>query len=84
MNQRVAAVRESLSAESDRKVLCFYTNTTNQLQNLRLIKMPNTSWQRVVFPGERLMFEAITESNLEVYLNETVAAVIPCSKLQVK
>ncbi|HBY77593.1 MAG TPA: hypothetical protein DEG47_11490, partial [Cyanobacteria bacterium UBA11148] len=40
--------------------------------------------QRVVFPGERLMFEAITESNLEVYLNDTVTAVIPCSKLQVK
>lgn len=83
INQTVAPVPRAISSECDRQILCCYTNNTNQIQNLQLTQIPNIQWQRVIFPRERLMFEAPKNSNLEIHLNDTVMAVIPCFQLQV-
>lgn len=77
---------ESLAAASDRKILCFYRNPTPSLQ---VIRSANSSWwcfERVVFPGQRLMFEAIREAKLEVYSRHATpvpSQVIPCEQLRV-
>lgn len=70
-------------ARSDRQILCSYTNTTPHIQVIQLRTSPPSPWQRVVFPGERLMFEALAEAQLEIYVNENAMSLIPCQNLRV-
>ena len=68
-------------------ILCFYINSTSQIQIIKINNIPNYSWERSVFPGQRLMFEATTSDVLEIYTSESVTAfptdVIPCQQLRV-
>ncbi|WP_410500558.1 DUF1830 domain-containing protein [Chroococcidiopsis sp. SAG 2025] len=68
-------------------VLCYYTNTTNHIQIIRSAKIVNYYFERVVFPGQRLLFEAVPEAQLEVHTGTTVTAIlsdrVPCSRLRV-
>ena len=71
----------------DGKFVCFYINATRQIQVLRIRNIPNFSWEKVVFLGQRLLFEAREEARLEIHTPETVtsilADVIPCKQLQI-
>jgi hypothetical protein len=46
-------------------ILCFYHNPTGKLQLARLLCQ--SSFERLVFPGEKFMFEALPEGTLEIY-----------------
>lgn len=48
-------------------ILCSYQNLTNQLQIIRTKISTTGLFERVVFPGQHLLFEAELEGNLEVY-----------------
>lgn len=48
-------------------ILCYYVNSTNRLQIVHIPELMNRYLKRVVFPGERLMFEALPEAHLEIY-----------------
>lgn len=65
---------------------CFYINATSQAQTVLIRNIDNSSRQRVVFPGQRLVFEAAT-SALLVILNiegnkASVIDVVPCRQLR--
>jgi hypothetical protein len=47
-------------------ILCAYTNTTTQLQSIGIVNSPECQFERMVFPGERLLFEAKPDADLEV------------------
>ncbi|HBL61206.1 MAG TPA: hypothetical protein DDZ80_23060 [Cyanobacteria bacterium UBA8803] len=83
MNQNVAPAQKSLTSEADPQILCVYINTTNRMQLLQMRRISKPNWQRVVFPGERLMFEALAEAQLEIHFSETIVSIIPCQQLQV-
>ncbi|MFN5514971.1 MAG: DUF1830 domain-containing protein [Cyanobacteriota bacterium] len=62
--------------------LCYYRNSSSQLQRLCLNQDPKT--ERLVFPGQQLLFWANPKDSLRVYPNEPSAPVlklIPCSSL---
>lgn len=40
------------------RMLCYYVNTTSHVQFVQIHSMTNRGFERVVFPGQRLMFEA--------------------------
>ncbi len=66
-------------------LLCCYVNATSQIQVVRITNVPNWYFERVVFPGQRLMFASPDNAYLEVYVG-TMAALddrIPCRELQV-
>lgn len=69
------------------QILCFYQNGTSQIQIIRLISTGPEPMEKVAFPGERLMFQAFPDAELQVY--STVANsphlvnCIPCAHLQV-
>jgi hypothetical protein len=69
------------------RILCYYMNTTNQIQIIRSAKIANCCFERVVFPGQRLLFEAVPEAQLEIHTGTMVTAIlsdrIPCSRLRV-
>jgi Domain of unknown function (DUF1830) len=68
-------------------ILCYYVNTTNQMQRARISNIPNWIFERIVFPRQRFLFEARPEALLEIhtcsYLGETLLNRIPCLRLRV-
>jgi hypothetical protein len=77
----------SLLADSSTYILCCYVNVTNQIQITRISNIPGWYFERVVFPGQRLYFEAPQEAHMEFHTYVMASAVlsdrIPCERLQV-
>jgi len=76
-----------LSSQGNSQILCYYANITNQIQVVRIGNIPNWCFERVVFPGQRLMFEAAAEAVLEIHTGAVASAIlsdkIPCYVLRV-
>jgi len=77
-----------LSSETSVRILCWYMNTSSKLEIARITNIPNWYFERTVFPGERLLFEAVPEAQLEVCRTVETGAVvcerILCDRLQVE
>ncbi|HEY9796672.1 MAG TPA: DUF1830 domain-containing protein [Leptolyngbyaceae cyanobacterium] len=86
MNQILASSEKALASEYSDRVLCFYINTTSRIQIIRITNIPHLFWERVVFPGQRVMFEAVTEAQLEINTSESgstiLSDIIPCQQLR--
>jgi hypothetical protein len=69
-------------------LLCSYINATNQIQVARITNVPNWYFERVVFPGQRLVFEAISYGLLEIHSGMMASAIlsdrIPCKRLSIQ
>ncbi|MBE9079659.1 DUF1830 domain-containing protein [Romeria aff. gracilis LEGE 07310] len=69
------------------KILCSYQNSTSRLQVARIANIPHWYFERVIFPGDLLLFEAVPEAQLEVYSGETVTTLLSdrllCKRLQI-
>ncbi|MCC3408449.1 MAG: DUF1830 domain-containing protein [Microcoleus sp. PH2017_10_PVI_O_A] len=76
-----------LSSKGNNQILCYYANATNQIQVVRIGNIPNWYFERVVFPGQRLMFESAAEAVLEIHTGAVASAIlsdkIPCYVLRV-
>lgn len=77
-----------LFSDRDSQILCCYVNATSQIQIARIANVPNWYFERAVFPGQRLLFQAPANAELEIHTGMTVGAIladnIPCLRLQVK
>lgn len=56
-----------LPSEYNNRILCYYMNPTNQIQIARIVDIPNWFFERVVFPKQRLCFEAIPDAYVEIF-----------------
>ncbi|MGK7924840.1 MAG: DUF1830 domain-containing protein [Spirulina sp.] len=69
-------------------VLCCYVNATSQIQVARITNIPNWYFERVVFPGQRLVFEAVPAALLEIHSGMMASAIlsdtIPCDRLRIR
>lgn len=69
------------------RIFCCYVNATSKIQVARVTNIPNWYFERVVFPGQRLLFESLSEAQLEIHTGMMASAIlsdtIPCSRLQV-
>lgn len=68
------------------RILCNYVNSTEYTQVVRVSDI--ASWyERVVFPGEEILFEALPEASLEIHSDEMPCTIladdIPCSRLAI-
>ncbi len=76
------------SDQSSRAVLCNYLNATSRIQIARITNIPNWYFEKVVFPGQHLMFEAFPEALLEIHTGMMASAIlsdrIPCEQLRVE
>ena len=68
-------------------LLCCYVNATSQIQVARITNIENWYFERVVFPGQRLVFEALPQAQLEVHTGMMASAIlsdtIPCERLAI-
>ncbi|MBF2063372.1 MAG: DUF1830 domain-containing protein [Calothrix sp. C42_A2020_038] len=81
----MAQILDSLPPEQSGKILCCYVNATSKIQVARISDIPNWYFERVVFPGQRLVFEAPREAHLEIHTGMMASAIlsdnIPCNRL---
>ena len=65
---------------------CCYVNATNKIQVARITNIPNWYFERVVFPGQHLVFESLSEAQLEIHTGMMASAIlsdtIPCQRLR--
>lgn len=68
--------------------LCSYVNRTSQVQVARITNVENWYFERVVFPGQNLLFEAPPAAQLEIHTGMMASSIlsdsIACSKLRVQ
>jgi Domain of unknown function (DUF1830) len=69
------------------KCLCCYQNPSRQTQVARITNVPNWHFERVIFPGQTLLFEAVSDGILEVYAPSQAGPLlhnqIACDRLKV-
>ncbi len=83
---------QTLDAIPDKKrserITCSYINATSSIQVARITNIDNWYFERVVFPGQRLIFEAVPEAKLEIHTGMMASSIltdtIPCEKLRVR
>ncbi|MCM1985287.1 DUF1830 domain-containing protein [Lyngbya confervoides] len=65
-----------------------YINATSSIQIARITNISNWYFERVVFPGQRLIFEAPLEAKLEIHTGMMASAIlsdtIPCTRLRIE
>ncbi|MGC1308792.1 MAG: DUF1830 domain-containing protein [Phormidesmis sp.] len=83
----MAQILDPLPADDSAPVLCCYVNATSKIQIARVTNVPNWYFERVVFPGQRLLFEAVGSAMLEIHTGMMASAIlsdtIPCRRLAV-
>ncbi len=79
---------ETSLANTVEELLCFYTNTSTEIQIIRIGNELKSKLERIVFPSEKLLFLGEPKAQLEIYTGsegkEILFDTIPCASLQVK
>ncbi|MEQ8466468.1 DUF1830 domain-containing protein [Coleofasciculus sp. E1-EBD-02] len=74
--------------DSRNLMLCYYINGTGKTLIARITNISNWRFERIIFPQERLFFEAPPQAQLELHRNGETAMTlidsIPCSYLKVR
>jgi hypothetical protein len=80
-------ILDSIFEDDADRLCCCYVNTTSQIQVARITNIDNWYFERVVFPGQRLIFEAPLSAYLEIHTGMMASAIlsdrIPCQQLLV-
>jgi Domain of unknown function (DUF1830) len=75
-----------LPSHYEQRVLCSYLNSTGQIQVAQIQDIPGWYFERVVFPGDRVLFETVSEATLEIHTSEPTGNIltdrIPCAQLR--
>ncbi len=83
----MAQILDAVPNDKNDKILCCYVNATSQIQITRITNIDNWYFERVVFPGQRLVFETLPEALLEIHSGMMASAIlsdtIPCTRLSV-
>lgn len=83
----MAQILDRLPSDRPEPILCCYVNATSKMQVVRITNVHDWYFERVVFPGQRLMFEAVPEAQLEIHTGMMASAIlsdtIPCRRLAV-
>ncbi len=84
----MAQILDPVPNQPSNHILCCYVNATSSIQVARITNVPNWYFERVVFPGQRLIFEALPDAILEIHSGMMASSIlsdqIPCSRLVVE
>jgi hypothetical protein len=84
----MAQILDPLPISGSSTLLCCYVNATSKIQVARITDVPSWYFERVVFPGQRLVFEAPPNAHLEIHSGMMASAIlsdtIPCDRLTVQ
>lgn len=88
MVQLAKAPEKLIVSDRDTQISCYYVNSTKRIQVIQIKDSSTSSWKKVVFSGQRIIFYASKAAQLEVYSQEgnkiTSIKQIPCDRLQIR
>lgn len=80
-------ILDLLPSKYNHGIICDYINATNFIQIVRITNITNWYFERVVFPQQHLLFEALPDAKLEIHTSEIATAIltdkIKCESLQI-
>lgn len=83
----MAQILDPLPPEQSGNILCCYVNATSKIQIARICNIANWYFERVVFPGQRLVFEAPLQAQMEIHTGMMASAIlsdtIACDRLAI-
>jgi hypothetical protein len=83
----MSQILDSLPHDDAAPICCCYVNSTSQIQVARITNIHNWYFERVVFPGQQLLFEASSYGYLEIHTGMMASSIlsdkIPCLQLMV-
>ncbi|WP_373538549.1 DUF1830 domain-containing protein [Chamaesiphon sp.] len=78
-------ILDPLPQDNENQICCCYVNSTSQMQIARITNVQNWYFERVVFPGQRLIFETPSYGFLEIHTGMMASSIlsdkIPCQQL---
>jgi hypothetical protein len=78
-------ILDSLSPDDRNVICCCYVNSTSQIQIARITNVHKWYFERVVFPGQKLLFETPDYGHLEIHTGMMASSIlsdkIPCQQL---
>lgn len=81
----MAQIIDPIPSDESNRIVCCYVNATSKIQIARSSNTGNWYFERVVFPGQRLVFEAPSQAVLEIHTGMMASAIlsdnIPCDRL---
>ena len=76
----------SATLPTSKLTLCCYVNATSHVEVVRITNIAHWYFERVVFPGQRLLFKAPITARLEIHTGMSISSIvsetIDCQKLQ--
>jgi hypothetical protein len=79
-------ILDALPTQHPNRILCSYRNPSSDLQIARISNISHWYFERVVFPGDLLLFEAVAEAILEIYSGDGITTLLAdhilCDRLQ--
>ena len=81
----MAQIIDPIPSDESNRIVCCYVNATSKIQIARSSNTGNWYFERVVFPGQRLVFEAPSQAVLEIHTGMMASSIlsdnIPCDRL---
>jgi hypothetical protein len=74
-------ILDPIPENEEGKLVCCYINSTSSIQIARITNVPNWYFERVVFPGQRLLFEAVSQAVLEIHTGMMASSILSDSIL---
>ncbi|AFY73165.1 protein of unknown function (DUF1830) [Synechococcus sp. PCC 7502] len=88
LGKAMSQILDSVPENHDQKLVCCYVNATSKIQVARITNIDNWYFEKVVFPGQQLIFETVIDAQLEIHTgmmaSSILSDVIPCIQLQVQ
>jgi len=66
----------SLTRSNPQLFLCCYVNATAHVEVVRITNISHWNLERVVFPGQRLLFKAPILAKLEIHTGMSISSII--------
>lgn len=66
----------SLTRSNPKLFLCCYINATAHIEIIRVTNIAHWYFERVVFPGQRLLFNAPALAKLEIHTGMSISSII--------
>ena len=57
-------------------ILCSYKNKTSTVQIIRITNISHWYFERVVFPGELVLFKTLSEAVLKIYSSDKITTIL--------
>ncbi len=82
----MSQILDPIPSDRSDPIFCCYVNNSSQVEIVRITNIDNWYFERVAFPGQRLIFEAPMNAYLEIHTGKMASSIlsdrIPCIRLQ--